>query len=179
MGADKMTSIHNPTVGIDPGLSGAIAIYRPDEAPMLFDMPTCARLSGKGAQLDLAHLTAILAGDERMWDSRNPPTVFLEQVGAMPGQGVTSMFSFGRSVGQVEGILGALQMPVRYLSPRSWKKTLGLIGKDKDAARTLAIQRFPLAAGDLKRKKDCGRADALLMAYVGWSMLTAEGRIAA
>lgn len=172
MGADKMTSIHNPTVGIDPGLSGAIAIYRPDEPPILMDMPTCARLSGKGLQLDLAALSGILGG-------YLGATVFLEQVGAMPGNGATSMFAFGRSVGQIEGILGALQMPVRYLSPRSWKKTLGLIGKDKDAARTLAIQRFPLAAGDLNRKKDCGRADALLMAYVGWGLLTAEGRIAA
>lgn len=166
------------TVGIDPGLSGAIAIYHPSGPQRLFDMPTVARLSGKGLQVDVGFLAMLLGGE---WVGREDDgsTVFLEQVSAMPGQGVTSMFAFGRSVGQVEGVLGALAMPVRYLSPRSWKKTLGLIGKDKDAARTLAIQRFPDAASQLARKKDCGRADALLMAYVGWGLLAAEGRIAA
>lgn len=165
-------------IGIDPGLSGAVAIYSPHDAPRLFDMPIVPRLSGKGSQVDTARLSSIIVDHDWVWGHESP-TVFMEQVGAMPGQGVTSMFAFGRSVGQVEGVLGALQMPVRYLSPRSWKKALGLIGKDKDAARTLAIQRFPMAADDLKRKKDCGRADALLMAYVGWSMLVAEGRVAA
>lgn len=162
----------NHVLGIDPGLSGAIAVYSPVEPPVLLDMPTVPRLSGKGAQVDCAALSGILGG-------YLGATVFLEQVGAMPKQGMTSTWAFARSVGNVEGILGALQMPVRYLTPQAWKKGLGLIGKDKDTARTLAIQRFPLAAADLKRKKDCGRADALLMAYVGWSLMVSEGRIAA
>ena len=148
------------SIGIDPGLTGAIAIYSDGEIE-LHDMPVSAKTAGKGQQLNLAALHDLLRGiDGEVW---------MEQVGPMPGQGVTSMFGFGRSVGQIEGVIAALGLPVQYVTPQKWKRPLGLIGRDKDAARTLAIQRFPAVASMLARKKDCGRADALLIAYHGWA----------
>jgi len=154
------------TIGIDPGLTGAVAIYR-QNGIWLYDMPLCSKLTGKGQQVNLAALAELLRGigDADCW---------LEQVGPMPGQGVTSMFGFGRTVGQIEGVVSALGLPVRYVTPQKWKKPLGLIGRDKDAARTLAIQRFPEIAAKLSRKKDGGRADALWIAYHGWTQQPAE-----
>ena len=148
-------------VGIDPGLTGAIAIIGVAVPIEIHDMPVSAKLAGKGQQLNLAALHDMLRGiDGEVW---------LEQVGPMPGQGVTSTWGFGRSVGQIEGVIAALGLPILYVTPQKWKKPLGLIGRDKDAARTLAIQRFPAVARLLSRKKDCGRADALWIAYHGWT----------
>ena len=148
------------TIGIDPGLTGAIAIYREDGIE-LHDMPTSAKTAGKGQQLNLAALHDLLRGlDGEVW---------IEQVGPMPGQGSVSTWGFGRTVGQIEGVVATLGLPILYVTPQRWKKPLGLIGRDKDSARTLAIQRFPAVAGMLGRKKDGGRADALLIAYHGWT----------
>ena len=85
----------------------------------------------------------------------------------MPGQGVASMFSFGHSAGVVQGVLGAYRMPVKMVTPQSWKKRAGLIGKDKEAARTLAIQMWP-EWRDLD-KKGAGQAfaDAAFIALFG------------
>ena len=91
----------------------------------------------------------------------------MEQVGAMPGQGATSMFNFGEGFGIVKEVLGALQIPVRMVTPQRWKRFAGLTGKDKDAARSLAIQLHPEAAEYLRRKKDVGRADAIMIARFG------------
>jgi crossover junction endodeoxyribonuclease RuvC len=92
-------------------------------------------------------------------------TAYLEYVSAQPGQGVSSMFNFGKSCGVVEGILGALQIPMILVTSQTWKKRAGLQGKPKDAARTLAQQLYPGA--DLSRKKDIGRADSILIARFG------------
>ena len=85
----------------------------------------------------------------------------------MPGQGVSSTFRFGEALGVVLGVLGALQIPVSWASPVRWKKAAGLYGKDKDAARTLALQLHPEAGDMLTRKKDIGRADAICIAHFG------------
>lgn len=148
------------SIGIDPGLTGAIAIYSDGEIE-LHDMPVSAKTAGKGQQLNLAALHDLLRGlDGEVW---------IEQVGPMPGQGSVSTWGFGRTVGQIEGVVATLGLPILYVTPQRWKKPLGLIGRDKDSARTLAIQRFPAVAGMLGRKKDGGRADALLIAYHGWT----------
>ena len=122
-----------------------------------------ARLHGKGQQVDPYSLATALidlcAGREA--------TAVLEAVSAMPGQGVSSTFHFGESVGVVLGVLGALQIPVRMVTPAKWKKAAGLLGRDKDAARTLAIQLHPEVADQLARKKDTGRADAVGIARFG------------
>ena len=148
-------------IGIDPGLDGAIAWLADDLAfAEVKDMPTMALTLGR-RQVNAAELAKMI----RMELYRIPKTVYLERVSAMPGQGVSSMFSFGTSYGVVLGVLGALGYPVELVTPQQWKKRAGLIGKEKEAARTLAQQLYPQA--ELGRKKDIGRADALLIARFG------------
>ena len=141
-------------IGIDPGQTGAIAAY---------DVPTMTRLHGKGQQVDPYTLATEILD---LCAGRNA-TAVIEAVSAMPGQGVSSMFRFGESVGVVLGVLGALQMPVRWVTPQRWKKAAGITGKDKDAARSLAIQLHPEVADLLTRKRDVGRSDAILIARFG------------
>jgi len=152
------------TISVDPGQQGAIAaLDMRGSVIALHDMPTSARLHGKGQQVDASALTTIIMDIK----AGQHVVAYIEQVSAMPGQGVSSMFRFGESVGIVLGVLGALQVPIRWVSPAMWKKRAGLTGKEKDAARTLAIQRHPEIADMLTRKKDTGRADAILIAEFG------------
>ena len=151
-------------IGIDPGQTGARAsLNKYGQVVELADMPTMARIHGKGQQVDAAQLASILMS---MKDG-NTAKVYLEQVSAMPSQGITSSFHFGESVGIVLGVCGALGLPVRMVRPQYWKKKAGLIGKDKDAARTLAIQSHPDFADMLYLHKHIGRADAILIAEFG------------
>ena len=150
-------------LGIDPGQTGAIAAFDGTRIVGLIDMPTMTRLHGQGQQVDpYALATAIL--DLR---AGRDAVAIVEAVAARPGQGVSSMFRFGESVGVVLGVLGALQVPIRWATPSRWKKAAGIDGRDKDAARSLAIQLHPEIADRLTRRKDCGRADAALIARFG------------
>jgi crossover junction endodeoxyribonuclease RuvC len=154
-------------IGVDCGQTGAIAAYDGTIITGLIDMPTMARLHGKGQQVDpytLATDILDLCGCMRPGDT---VTAVIEAVSAMPGQGVSSMFRFGESVGVVLGVLGALQMPVRWVTPQRWKKAAGIVGKDKDAARSMAIQLHPEVADMLTRKKDHNRGEAILIARFG------------
>ena len=90
--------------------------------------------------------------------------VIIEQVSAMPGQGVTSMFNFGQSYGILKGICSAMQLPMYFVRPAKWKKYFNLINSEKDASRTKAIEIFPYFAPQLSRKKDSNKADAILIA---------------
>ena len=90
--------------------------------------------------------------------------VIIEQVSAMPGQGVTSMFNFGQSYGILKGICSAMQLPMYFVRPAKWKKYFNLINSEKDASRTRAIEIFPYFSGQLSRKKDSNKADAILIA---------------
>jgi crossover junction endodeoxyribonuclease RuvC len=141
-------------VGVDPGKSGAIAIVDINgELVDACDMPVVDGLVSP----------AMLASYEG-W--RTLPRRFhavIEDVHARPGQGVTSMFSFGRSVGVVEGVFGALGVPVTRVTPTKWKKAMGL-GKDKDESRRRAIELWPTQARLFQRVKDDGRAEAALIA---------------
>ena len=168
-------------IGIDPGISGAIAVlralgdgvqYTATSVLEVVDMPYSAKLAGKGNQVNAVALARYL----QTWGQDADVRVLVEQVNAMPAigkdgnrrsMGVTSAMNFGRSCGIVEGVVAALVYPLFYVSPQTWKKRAGLLGKDKDAARTLCIQRHPSIAGRLQRKKDCGRADAILIAEFG------------
>jgi len=143
--------------GIDPGISGAIAKLNDNGSFIsVTDMPVMAG-TGKRRQVNAAELARILKLDGG--------TAYLERASAMPKQGVSSMFSFGTSYGIIIGVLAALGIPVILVTPQSWKKRAGLTGKEKDCARTLAQQLYPTA--ELGRKKDIGRADALLIARFG------------
>lgn len=158
------------TFGIDPGQTGCLAVMADDEFERFVDMPTMPRPAG-GNQINGAAFAAAI----REARARHPGAsvlACLESVSAMPGQGVSSMFRFGEGFGIVQGVIAALGIPVVMVNPVRWKKSLALIGTQKDAARTAAIQRFPKAADQLKRKKDIGRADALLIAQ--WCVKTEQ-----
>jgi hypothetical protein len=160
-------------LGIDPGLTGALAWVRvsPDGNPAVAhvaDMPVAAKSHGKGNAVMARALADLIRA--------KPPTLaIVERVQAMPPRGrdgrraagAQSSFVFGYGAGVVEGVLAALGVSVAFVLPASWKRAVGLSGKPKDAARILAAQRFPEAAPWLLRKKDTGRADAILMAVYG------------
>lgn len=149
-------------IGIDPGQTGALAALVEGHVVWVRDMPVMARRAG-GQQVDGNALAAGLR--ELLAESSHLARLaVLERVGSMPGQGVASAFRFGQSDGVVRGVLGALGIPFEEVSPAAWKHALHLTGAAKDAARTMAIQRFPEVAELLRRKRDVGRADALLIA---------------
>lgn len=153
-------------LGIDPGLDGAIAVALP-RSLRIHDMPTLSILRGgkNKREIDLAALAKLLAP--------LPMVVchaFVEQVGAMPGQGVTSMFSFGRSYGSILGILAALKVPVTHVPPVRWKKALQ-VPAGKDAARSRASQLLPDSTDLWPLKKHDGRAEAALIAEYGRRLL--------
>lgn len=150
------------TIGIDPGASGAIVVLADGQPFEFIDMPTAARKAG-GERVEPGILAARLRGVLQKAQGA-AVLVALEQVSAMPNQGVSSMFRFGQADGMVRGVIGALGLALVEISPASWKKRAGLTGMDKDAARALALQLFPAAEPHLRRKKDVGRADALLIA---------------
>lgn len=169
-----MSALHI-TIGIDPGQSGALAVVADGAFERFVDMPVMPRRAGgqhvNGGELARA-MREILA--------RHPGAArlaVLEEVSAMPKQGVSSVFRFGEGYGVIRGVLGALQIPFITVHSSKWKRDAGLIGHEKDVARTSAIQRFPAAAPELTRKKDCGRADALLIA--AWAEATEQVAAAA
>lgn len=145
-------------IGIDPGLTGAIAVLDDDERPIqVFDMPVMAQ-GVRGNEVNVAALSRMLL----VYPDNTP--VVLEKVHSMPRQGVASSFRFGESFGAVKGVVGALQMPLVLVTPQEWKKRAGLIGKNKDLCRAMCVQQFPHLACMLENKSDCGRADAIMIA---------------
>lgn len=157
-------------IGADPGQTGALALLADGEVDRFIDMPTIPRRAG-GQQVD----GVTLANELREALARHPGAdvlAVLELVSAMPKQGSASGFRFGQSDGILRGVLGALRVPLIEVPPQMWKRHLRLTGCDKDAARALAIQRFPIAAPRLARKKDIGRADALCLAL--WATVTEQ-----
>lgn len=142
-------------IGIDPGATGAIAAISPTGITFI-DCPV-VKMSGKtkpNPTLMASELKQLITPDS---------IIIIENVHAMPGQGVTSMFSFGMGYGCWLGIITALNIPVEFISPQSWKKYYGL-STDKEASRVKALQLFPCQAAELKLKKHHGRAEALLLA---------------
>lgn len=163
------------TLGVDPGQTGAVAVLADGVLDRFIDMPTTPRRAG-GHQINAAALADSLRSVLREHPGAYALAV-LEQVHAMPKQGGSSGFRFGQADGVVRGVLGALGIGYIEVPPQMWKRHQRLIGCDKDAARTLAIQRFPAAATQLTRKKDVGRADALLIAL--WAETTEQVAVAA
>jgi crossover junction endodeoxyribonuclease RuvC len=125
-------------IGIDPGLSGAIVVLKNDVPMLQYRMPTMK--TGSANRVNASALAAIIRPSIYADDQLQ---AYVELVGSMPGQGVASMFSFGHSAGVIQGVLGALEIPVTMVTPQTWKKRAGLMGKEKDAARVLAIQMWP------------------------------------
>lgn len=149
-------------VGIDPGASGALAFFNMEKGELtIVDMPIIEVERGGKLKREISpHFVAAAIRDFK------PNVAWLEKVGAMPGQGVSSMYAFGRGVGQVEGVLAALNVPVNYVTPQAWQKAVGLRG-GKDGSRLRAVELFPAYATFFARKKDDGRSDASLIAWFG------------
>tara|TARA_A100001011_G_scaffold99216_1_gene104518 strand:- start:6548 stop:7039 length:492 start_codon:yes stop_codon:yes gene_type:complete len=148
-------------IGIDPGLSGAIAILDGLKIFDMFDMPVMSEGKKNKNQLNSAQLVNIIKGHIL---SNDDTFVIVEQVSAMPGQGVTSMFNFGQTFGAIKGICAAMNLPIFYVRPAKWKKHFELINASKDASRTKVIEMYPSISDRLRRKKDVNKADAVLIA---------------
>lgn len=145
-------------IGIDPGLTGAIAAVDGETLCWVEDMPVA-----NGA-IAVALLTKLYSVEEYgPWDLCLDTPVAIEHVHSMPGQGVSSTFKFGMSYGVMLGFFGRHHR-ITHVAPTEWKSTFRLNGKDKDAARALAIELWPAQAELFRRKKDIGRADAALIA---------------
>jgi crossover junction endodeoxyribonuclease RuvC len=141
------------TVGVDPGKSGAIALIHSDGTLVaVYDMPLAGSI-----------VSAQLLADLEFWSDGRHGTVVIEDVHSMPKQGVASSFSFGRSLGVVEGVFAGAGRPLVYVSPAKWKRALGLTS-DKGMSRRRAIETWPTKAHLFKRVKDEGRAEAALIA---------------
>jgi crossover junction endodeoxyribonuclease RuvC len=148
-------------IGIDPGISGAISILENKKILEVYDTPTMIDGKKNKKQINSAQVTNIIK--ERIKDGKEV-IVVVEQVNAMPGQGVTSMFNFGQSFGVIKGICAALGLPIYFVRPSKWKKHFNLIKTNKDASRTKVIEAYPEISSKLHRKKDSNRADAILIA---------------
>ena len=150
-------------LGIDPGLSGGLAIVEITDgaAPVLIaaiDIPTV----GTGAKERVDPLAI------RTWIGEYRPRIaFIERAQAMPRQGASSGFKYGRAVGTIEAVTTCCEIPMTIIEPTLWKRYYKLHGKDKKGARQRALQLFPSAHAALARKKDHGRAEACLLALYG------------
>ena len=148
-------------IGIDPGASGAIALLVSGVLVSVHDMPTVTVERNKAQKRQVCP-----AGLSLLMQQLSPHKAIVEKVGARPGQGVSSMFSFGRSVGIIEGVLAAKQIPVTFTTPQAWQKQSGA-AKGKDGSRQRVMELFPSQAHLFARVKDDGRADAVLIALAG------------
>ena len=148
-------------IGIDPGLSGAIAILKNKEVKKILEIPVMSEGKKNKRQLNNAQLVNLL---KENIDDLSDVSVVVEQVNAMPGQGVTSMFNFGQTFGAIKGICAALGLPIHFVRPAKWKKHFDLINSSKDASRTKVIEMYPLLSNQLSRKKDVNKSDAILIA---------------
>ena len=137
-------------IGIDPGLNGAIAILDGIKIKDIFDIPVMTEGKKNKRQLNSAQLVKLLK--DNIVDDENTIMV-VEQVNAMPGQGVTSMFNFGQTFGAIKGICAALGLPIFFVRPAKWKKHFELINSSKDASRTKAIEMYPNMSDRLSKKK--------------------------
>jgi len=150
-------------IGIDPGLSGSICFFQDGRIIDVVEMPTMTEGKKNKKQVNGSQIFNEISERIHKVDKKNVK-VIIEQVSAMPGQGVTSMFNFGQSFGILKGICSAMQLPMYFVRPAKWKKYFNLINSEKDASRTRAIEIFPYFSGQLSRKKDSNKADAILIA---------------
>ena len=150
-------------IGIDPGISGSICFFDDGKILDVIEMPTMNEGKKNKRQVNGAQIYNEIT-DRINKLQKQDVRVVVEQVSAMPGQGVTSMFNFGQSFGIIKGICSAMQLPLYFVRPAKWKKYFNLIKSEKDASRTRAIEIFPYFSSKLSKKKDSNKADAILIA---------------
>ena len=149
-------------IGIDPGISGSICFFNDGKIIDLVEMPSMAEGKKNKKQVNGAQIYNEISLRIK-GIKKEDIKVVIEQVSAMPGQGVTSMFNFGQSFGILKGICSAMQLPLYFVRPAKWKKYFNLINSEKDASRTKAIEIFPYFSSQLAKKKDSNKADAILI----------------
>ncbi|MDC0445829.1 crossover junction endodeoxyribonuclease [Candidatus Pelagibacter sp.] len=150
-------------IGIDPGISGSICFFQDGKIVDVLEMPTMTEGKKNKKQVNGSQIFNEISEKIKRINKKDIKVV-IEQVSAMPGQGVTSMFNFGQSFGILKGICSAMQLPMYFVRPTKWKKYFNLINSEKDASRTRAIEIFPYFSSQLSRKKDSNKADAILIA---------------
>ena len=150
-------------IGIDPGISGAICFLKNGTIIDVIEMPSMAEGKKNKKQVNGSQIFNEISLRIKDFNKENIKVV-IEQVSAMPGQGVTSMFNFGQSFGVIKGICSAMQLPIHFVRPAKWKKYFNLIKTEKDASRTKAIEIFPYISSKLSKKKDSNKAEAILIA---------------
>ena len=150
-------------IGIDQGISGSICFFQDGKIVDVVEMPTMTEGKKNKKQVNGSQIVNEILEKIKELDKREIKVV-IEQVSAMPCQGVTSMFNFGQSFGILKGICSSMQLPMYFVRPAKWKKYFNLINSEKDASRTRAIEIFPYFSKQLSRKKDSNKADAILIA---------------
>ena len=150
-------------IAIDPGISGSLCFFEEGKIIDIIEMPNMASGKKNKRQVNGAQIYNEISLRIKNFQKENIKVV-IEQVSAMPGQGVTSMFNFGQSFGVLKGICSAMQLPMYFVRPAKWKKYFNLINSKKDASRTKAIEIFPYISAQLSKKKDSNKADAILLA---------------
>ena len=139
-------------IGIDPGVSGSICFFRDGKILDVIEMPVMNEGKKNKKQVNGAQIYNEISKRIQQIDKRDIK-VIIEQVSAMPGQGVTSMFNFGQSFGILKGICSAMRLPMYFVRPAKWKKYFNLINSEKDASRSRAIEIFPYFSSQLSKKK--------------------------
>ena len=150
-------------IGIDPGISGSICFFNEGKIIDVVEMPTMTEGKKNKKQVNGSQIFNEISERIKEIDKKDIKVV-IEQVSAMPGQGVTSMFNFGQAYGILKGICSTMQLPMYFVRPTKWKKYFNLINSEKDASRTKVIEIFPYFSSQLSRKKDSNKADAILIA---------------
>ena len=150
-------------IGIDPGISGSICFFQDGKIVDVLEMPTMTEGKKNKKQVNGSQIFNEISDKIKNLDKKDVKVV-VEQVSAMPGQGVTSMFNFGQSFGILKGICSTMQLSMYFVRPAKWKKYFNLINSEKDASRTKAIEIFPYFSSQLSKKKDSNKADAILIA---------------
>ena len=150
-------------IAIDPGISGSLCFFDDGKIIDLIEMPSMAEGKKNKRQVNGAQVYNEISSRIKNYEKKDIKVV-IEQVSAMPGQGVTSMFNFGQSFGVLKGICSAMQLSMHFVRPAKWKKYFSLINSEKDASRTKAIEIFPYISKELTKKNDANKADAILIA---------------
>ena len=150
-------------LGVDPGVSGGLAVVEITDgaAPVLVecvDIPVVG--TNAKERVDVATIRNFI-------EQHKPIRALIERAQAMPKQGASSGFKYGRAVGAIEATIALCSVPVEIVEPTAWKRFWKLPGKDKESGRQKALQLFPTAHAALARKKDHGRAEASLIALYG------------
>ncbi len=161
-------------IGIDPGISGSICFFQNGKILEVIEMPIMTDGKKNKKQVNGSQIFNEILKRIKMLE-KEEIRVVIEQVSAMPGQGVTSMFNFGQSFGILKGVCSAMQLPMFFVRPAKWKKYFNLINSEKDASRTRAIEIFPYFSSQLSKKKDSNKADAILISSFYYETYKIEG----